>query len=196
MSITGVVLCGGESARMGVDKGLLEWDGRTWAQLAFDKLASFNMPVYVSVNSQNVDAYKQNFDPALLIQDDELMQAGGPLKGLLSVHQVMPNADLLVTAVDMPHMHHSVLEGLIEQSKNSRAEALVYQNENQLEPLCGIYKASGLRKILAAVQEQRLPRFSMHFVLSQITTLALPVTPEQQRYFINCNSPEDLGDLK
>ncbi|WP_132054100.1 molybdenum cofactor guanylyltransferase [Pseudocnuella soli] len=196
MSITGVVLCGGESARMGVDKGLLEWDGRTWAQLAFDKLSGFDIPVYASVNSQNVAGYKQNFDPALLIKDDDQIGVGGPLKGLLSVHQAMPNAELLVLAVDMPHMHHSVLETLIEQSKRSKAEALVYQNENQLEPLCGIYTASGLRKILAAVQEQRLPRFSMHYVLSQIPMLALPVAPEQQRYFINCNSPEDLYDLK
>lgn len=196
MSITGVVLCGGESARMGVDKGLLEWDGRTWAQLAFDKLASFNIPVYISVNRQNPGAYKQNFDPAFLIQDDEQMQVGGPLKGLLSVHQAMPNDDLLVLAVDMPNMHHSVLRALIEQSESSRAEAFVYQNENQLEPLCGIYTASGLRKILAAVLEQRLPRFSMHYVLSQMTTWALQVTPEQQRYFINCNSPEDLSNLK
>ncbi|WP_162303799.1 molybdenum cofactor guanylyltransferase [Paracnuella aquatica] len=196
MSIAGVVLCGGESARMGVDKGLLERDGRTWAQLAFDKLASFNIPVCISVNSQNVAAYKQNFDPALLIQDNEQIGVGGPLKGLLSVHQAMPNADLLVLAVDMPHMHQSVLETLIEQSKRSRAEALVYQNENQLEPLCGIYTASGLRKIFAAVLEQRLPRFSMHYVLSQMTTLALPVAPGQKRYFINCNSPEDLSDLE
>lgn len=49
--MTGVVLCGGQSARMKTDKGLITLNRFTWAQSAFNKLTEFKMPVFVSINS-------------------------------------------------------------------------------------------------------------------------------------------------
>ncbi len=37
--IVGVVICGGQSSRMGSDKGLLKLEAKTWAQTAIDKMA-------------------------------------------------------------------------------------------------------------------------------------------------------------
>ena len=36
----GIVLCGGNSSRMGSDKGLLNLQAKTWAQTSIDKFAS------------------------------------------------------------------------------------------------------------------------------------------------------------
>ena len=46
----GIVLCGGQSLRMGKDKGLLKLEAKTWAQTAIDKIAVLNFPVKISVN--------------------------------------------------------------------------------------------------------------------------------------------------
>ncbi|MES1226406.1 MAG: NTP transferase domain-containing protein, partial [Bacteroidota bacterium] len=35
----GVILCGGQSVRMGADKGMLRLQTKTWAQIAVDKMA-------------------------------------------------------------------------------------------------------------------------------------------------------------
>jgi hypothetical protein len=45
----GLILCGGQSSRMGMDKGLLQFNGISWAQSAANKMAELNIPVYLSI---------------------------------------------------------------------------------------------------------------------------------------------------
>lgn len=100
----GVILCGGQSSRMGTDKGMLPYNSITWAQLAADKLAALQLPVVISVNEQQYCFYKSRLPQFNIIQDNNFLQIGEPLKGILSVHLQYPSDDLLVLACDMPAM--------------------------------------------------------------------------------------------
>jgi molybdopterin-guanine dinucleotide biosynthesis protein A len=53
----GVVLCGGQSSRMGTDKGLLLHQSITWVQQAISTLTQLNTPVLLSINEQQLIAY-------------------------------------------------------------------------------------------------------------------------------------------
>ena len=75
----GVVLCGGQSFRMGADKGLLKNETGVWARIAYDKLAALNIPVRVSVNDNQYSSYADIFSPEELITDDTTFQVRGPL---------------------------------------------------------------------------------------------------------------------
>src|SRR5215210_5197976 len=99
--MTGVVLCGGQSTRMGTDKGLLQLNGKTWVQHTSDKLSSLQIPVVVSLNKKQPDGYSKIFSSDKLIIDDESLSLKGPLLGLMSVHQQLKQEDLLVLACDM-----------------------------------------------------------------------------------------------
>ncbi|MBD0352143.1 MAG: molybdenum cofactor guanylyltransferase [Flavisolibacter sp.] len=193
--MTGVVLCGGQSSRMGTDKGLLQQASSGWAQVATEKLSFLQIPIAVSVNQQQYPFYKNTFKHLSLIEDNPLLSVGGPLKGILSVHIQMAQEDLLVLACDMPSMQIEVLQHLLSTSKIRNEEAFVFKNRNTIEPLCSIYTAKGLNKILQLYQQGEIKRFSMQHAVSCLQTYFLPVPPQWEYCFTNYNTPEDLKGL-
>jgi len=190
--ITSVVLCGGSSTRMGSDKGLLQRASKTWAQLAFNKLSALNIPVVVSINLVQIQTYRKIFSEELLVVDNDGFHIGGPLKGILSVHKQHPQNDLLVLAVDIINMNEELLRQLYLNYKQTNAEAVVYKHELQIEPLCGIYKANALDKVVELYEKGELKRHSMHFILDRLRTVYIEVHPQQQDKFVNFNSQNDL----
>ena len=190
--MTGVVLCGGQSTRMGTDKGLLRLREKTWAEHAADKLASLQIPVVVSVNIQQLNAYSKIFHTEELIIDDENLSLKGPLLGLMSVHQQMKQEDLFVLACDISEMNTALLQNLNEIYKRETAEAYVYATGEKPQPLCAIYTSAALNKIEELYQQQQLKKFSMMHVLECIETKHIPVLAAVAQYFNNYNSPEDV----
>src|SRR6185436_20377186 len=96
----GVILCGGQSSRMGSDKGLLIINEKTWTQIAIEKLASLDIPVKISVNSNQYSAYQSKFSSIELIVDDASLPVKGPLTAVLSCHLKYPSEDLFILACD------------------------------------------------------------------------------------------------
>jgi molybdopterin-guanine dinucleotide biosynthesis protein A len=188
----GVVLCGGQSTRMGTDKGMLQKDATTWAQLAFNKLAALSMPVVLSVNQQQQNTYSNFFDASSLIIDDPNLHIGGPLHGILSVHTQFPSSDLLILACDMVAMETIVLQHLYNHALTTNKEAIVFMNAGKAEPLCGIYKANGLQKIKALYVQGELKRHSMMYVLELLGADYLDIPSEWVGCFENYNLPKDM----
>ncbi len=188
-----VVLCGGNSSRMGDDKGLLLVDNKSWAKAAQEKLMLMNLPTVFSVNEAQVEKYNLLFPKEQLIVDDAELALPGPLLGVLSAHVRFPNEDLMVLACDLPNMNHIVLEKLQEEHlKNNDSKAFVFKFAEQVEPLCGIYTSKGLAKILAVHQTKNLTKHSMMYVLDQLQTMYLTSQENWKPYFKNFNSPADF----
>ena len=139
----GVILCGGQSSRMGSDKGLLKLQSDTWAKIAAAKMEVLSLPTVLSVNNAQYNSYAAIFTGRQLIKDNESIDVKGPLKGVLSTHLQYPLEDLYILACDMPLMETAILKQLQSFSQQKAAEAWVFSNDNALEPLCGIYSAAG-----------------------------------------------------
>lgn len=193
--MTGVILCGGQSTRMGSDKGLMYHQSLSWAELAKNKLEELNLPVVLSVNEQQLHCYKEKFDSFTIVKDDKLLNVYGPLKGILSVHLEFSLEDLLVLACDMLSMQTQVLQYLIDTSVVGNEDAFVFQTNESIEPLCGIYTSQGLTKIYQLYNQGQLKKHSLHYVLENIQTCYLPVKQKWENCFNNYNSPADLGVL-
>lgn len=190
--MTGVVLCGGRSTRMGSDKGLLVHGTTTWAQLAVEKLASLRLPVLLSVNEQQFTTYQSLFPVNALIRDDATLTVGGPLAGLLSVHTQYPKQNLMVLACDMIAVSETILQYLLQQYAQHQPEAMVFINDHQTEPLTGIYSAEGLQKAAEWYRNGQLKKCGLIDVLKVLHSIYLPIPPEWKHCFINCNTPADL----
>lgn len=192
----GVVLCGGQSSRMGSDKGLLKLEANTWAQTAIDKITTLKIPVKISVNNGQYPAYAAVFPSTDLIIDDPTLSLRGPLRGVLSSHLKFPQEDLFILACDMPLMAPYLLHILYTHYQQEPSfTAYIFTNEGEPEPLCGIYKAKGLSIILDMLVSGRLNKHSMKFVLEHLDTKAIPATGEQKIFFRNFNAHAELNGL-
>jgi molybdopterin-guanine dinucleotide biosynthesis protein A len=184
----GVVLCGGKSLRMGSDKGLLRnKEGVCWSASAYQKLAELKIKVVVSVNNQQ-RGYKNIFREDQLMIDNPSLLLGGPLLGLLSVHLQFPKEEQLVLACDMTDMKTEVLRFLYKKYNQKPDEAMVFSEAGYAEPLCGIYSSSGLKKIYSLYQNKNLPKNSMRYILSQLSTFQFELTDKWKSCFKNFNS--------
>lgn len=188
----GVVLCGGQSTRMGQDKGLISENGVVWAQKAAEKLEELGIPVVISINSSQLDSYANYFLRENLCVDVEGIK--GPLAGILSVHSQFIEKDLIVLACDMPNVKPFLFENLMDafNKENGLYDFFVFENEGQFEPLLGIYSAEGLSKMASLASAGLLEKHSMKYVLETGNTLALHLDPALQEAFTNINSNEDL----
>lgn len=193
--MTGVVLCGGKSTRMGSDKGLLQKQSVAWAELTANKLLDLKLPVALSVNEEQYALYSAKFTSLKIVKDNTALDVYGPLKGILSVHGMQPGEDLLVLACDMPAMQTEVIDHLMKTSSVKEEEAFVFKNDLNTETLCAIYTSRGLKKIYDLCKEGQLKRHSLYYVLQNIDTHYLPLPDKWKKYFNNYNLPDDLNHL-
>lgn len=170
----GVVMCGGQSRRMGTDKGLIPIGNTCWAAFMAGKLTAIPLPVSVSVNQTQIQPYKAFFSDDQLIVD--ALHINGPLNGLLSVYTRYPDDDLLLLACDMINMEAKTLSRLIDTYTDEPGyDFYAYQNTDFAEPLCAIYTSLGLKKLLAEQDETSFSNSSFQRVLNQGNTKRLPI---------------------
>lgn len=190
--MTGVVLSGGQSLRMGTDKGLLLSENKSWVKTAADKLEGICNKVVVSVNPSQMESYSE-FSPGMLVEDNSSIHVHGPLHGLLSVHHLYPEDDLFILACDMVAMHTMVLEELLETYKNKPGfEVYVYNNDDGYQPVAGIYTSKLLSAILLQSRMGILNKFSLKHVLENSKACLVPVSEQWNPYFVNYNFREDI----
>ncbi|MEO5893165.1 MAG: molybdenum cofactor guanylyltransferase [Ferruginibacter sp.] len=196
-AIRGVILCGGRSSRMGTDKGMIKSMNNTWAKIAVQKISSLHLDTCLSVNQHQLNEYSGAFHELPLIEDDDTLQVKGPMTGILSVHLRYPHDDLLVLACDMPLMETVVLNQLLSvYQEDKSAQAFVFTNDAEPEPLCAVYTARGLAVILGLVHEKKITRFSIKFMLQHLTTVSIVLDDKQKKYFLNFNTQEELNRLQ
>ncbi|MGN8054924.1 molybdenum cofactor guanylyltransferase [Pedobacter sp. 22163] len=192
----GVVLCGGQSLRMGTDKGLLNHQDRLWAQVAADKLSALDLPVKFSVNPSQQETYEGYFGNEQLIVDDPSLDIRGPLLGVLSAYLLNSEENLFLLACDMLLMEIRLLEKLIHSFKaDDSFEAYIFTKDGQQEPLCGIYKVDGLKQIVHLLQTNGLAKHSMKYVLSNLRVCEIAIEDQDYRYFSNFNSHAEINGL-
>ena len=188
----GVVLAGGQSSRMGSDKGLLMTNGKTWAQHAYDKLRKLDIPVVISINPFQESLYDKIFPSELLIDDLKAIDFKGPLAAVLSVHSKYPEEDLFVLACDMTDMETSMLHELYDHYlKKPLFDAFVFAIDGEPEPLCSIYSHKGLSAVLKRHLAGEFKK-SMKRMLEYLTAMWISVPKDKVAYFKNVNDREAL----
>jgi len=136
---TGLVLAGGESRRMGVDKPGLEFGGTTLLERVVGRMQDVFPRVVVSVRAPRADV--------AVPQVCDEQPAGGPLAGLCAGLAAVETPWVFAVAADMPFLQRDVIRQLAACREGFQAVVPVIGGFPQ--PLAAYYATSALPTIRA-----------------------------------------------
>ncbi len=187
--VTGVILAGGRSSRMGRDKSLLPYNGRPLIETVFKTLSELFADVVVVTDRP--DDY--GFLPCPKIPDIHAGQ--GSLAGVHAGLKRSRNERIFVVACDMPHLDKDLIHWLA--GIGTAAPALVPESGGGLEPLHAFYSKAALPAIEEAITSGNRK------ILDLLENIGAEIVPAAEvarhspdfRSFMNLNTPEDYSDL-
>lgn len=188
--LAGLVLCGGESSRMGTDKARIVVGGWPLVELVAGRLSMVADPVLLASGTAGRLA-----DVGLTEVGDEAPFAG-PLAGLAAGLRASPHELVAVAAVDMPFASARLFALLAEM--HGGEDAVVPVTARGREPLHAVYSRSALAALSDALHDGRrsavdvLGRLRVREVDEHSWRRADP----SGRFALNLNRPEDLAALR
>ncbi len=188
----GVVLCGGQSRRMGTDKALLEVGGQTLLARALGVLDEVAGEVWLACGP--LPRYAEHGRELLLDQRAD----GGPLAGLESALARLERSGgdwLAVLACDMPAARPEVFLGAFERARERDLDAVFYADAGGLEPLFGVVRARALAAVRAALDRGERRSIAYHGELRTGTILAGELRSDlgARDLAFNLNTPAELS---
>jgi FdhD protein len=194
LPVTGAVLAGGRSKRMGFDKTLASVDGQTLVSRVADRLRTVCAEILVVTNHPQ-DLAEADLPAGTRILTDELPYAG-PLGALATAMGEASHPWVLVAAADMPWIEPQVVRVLWEHS--SGAAAVVPRTDGGLEPLLALYSTAAEAQARSLLDEgERRPAALLDRVATaEVDTDELRSVDPELASFVNVNTPEELASAK
>jgi len=191
--LTIVIQAGGESRRMGQDKGLVPFLGQPLVQRAAERLQPIAQEILVTTNKP--EAYRFL---GLPLFPDKIPNRGA-LGGLYTAVYAASQPLVAVVACDMPFASPALLAAEQEALVQAAADLAVPRLLDGLEPFHAVYRrATCLPLIEQALQAERW-RADAWFSRARVRFFD---AAEVQRYdpemicFLNVNTPEELVEAE
>lgn len=187
--MTGALLAGGQSRRMGFNKALIKIDGST-------------------IIERSVRLFKDGFDEVMIIANDvaayenldtriytDIYKGAGSLGGIYTALFHSASDYAFIAACDMPLLDLPSIKRMLEQDRKS--DALIPFINGKFHPLHGLYSKRCMKTIEAMIKEGNL---KINDLLSKINTVKLteeafdgvPIALSVE----NVNTEEDLKILR
>ncbi len=182
-TINGYILAGGKSLRMGIDKGLILFNGKAIIQHVMEQVKpAVNKLVIVS---NNPDYEKFGIE---VISD--LVTNIGPAGG---IHVALNHTDVeknFIVSCDMPFVTSRSIEFVISQTAQAQITLPIYHQK--IEPMFGVYSKGCLSKWNDLIRQNI---FKLQDLISYFSILKLNVDDNNlfnDSVFFNVNTKEDL----
>ena len=195
VSLSAIVLAGGQSSRLGRDKALITLQGVPLLRQVCEVALNCASPVYV------VTSWPERYqdilpDACRVIQEVPLpgeTQSHGPLVAFAQGLAHVETDWVLLLACDLPQLQVKVLQCWVTGLEKTAQEAiaLLPRQAKGWEPLCGFYRRQCLPILTTYINEGGR---SFQGWLAQHPVQELPVSNTQVLF--NCNTPADLELVK
>ena len=181
--LTGIVLAGGKSTRMGTDKAFIKLADRQLYRIAAEKLRIFCDEVHISVNKKQIEVQSFEYPVVTDIYEDQ-----GPLGGLISAYNQL-NPPFLLMATDMIHVEEKHI-GTLTEAFISEQKSVMYFNlsTGYFEPMLSVWHSDTLKNL--RIYFEKGGRSFQQFLNNSgvIHTIAC----KDCRFLHNANTPDSL----
>ena len=198
-TISGFILVGGASSRMGTDKALLKLGGQTFIQRIARELSPVTSSVTL-VGRDNASALSgatklaEPVDPKLPIIAD-VYERWGALGGVHAALTACQSVWALVVACDLPFVTTPLFARLAEMREDFDSVVPV-QNDGRPQPLCALYARTPclLRTEELIKSSERKPLGLLQSVRTRwVGFNELEDLTGANRFFDNVNTPQDYA---
>ena len=180
--VTGVILAGGESNRMGSDKALLTIDGVSFLNRIRETLSGVVGDVVISAREE------QDYTVPRSRVIGDVYKNCGPLAGIHAALSAIPTPRALVVSCDLPLITPEACRRLL--TADVPDDVVVARSEGRLQPLFGLYH----KKILPALERYlRQDRYSVLDFLNGVDVTVVDLGPSAG--LMNVNTPGEYADI-
>jgi len=201
VTVTGAILAGGDSRRMGKDKALLQYDGRSLLEIIRDSLQPHCGEILVVSRTEKLTSLAEV--PGVRLVTDESTQRG-PLVGIQAALRRAKGDRVLVVGCDMPAVNSAVLELLLMQA--DKWDAVVPLIDGHYEPLLACYHRrclAAIDQVLENARDETRPR-SVRAIPSFFDSVRLKALSEEEIQAVdpgltslrNINTPEQWRQFR
>lgn len=183
--ITGIILAGGKSSRMGTDKGFLKWKNKPFVQYSIDALKPLVSNIIIVSDHTEYDSLGHK-----RITDD--IKGAGPVSGIYSGLKASKTTYNLVLSCDIPLITTVVLQKLID-AFDEESEIIQAESNSKTMPLIALYKSS-VKDTFKKFLEQDERRLRMAIKACSYKNVVL--NEAYQNATLNVNTKEELKHIE
>lgn len=143
-SVSGVILAGGKSSRMGQDKALIQWQGKRLVDYLIAAMEPVCQEILISTH------LNPKYFPNYQVIRDEFTDIG-PLAGIESGLRHASNPTVIFASVDTPLLSASLFAFLLNHHGQFDISLAAHKGVN--EPMIGIYKKRIHPLVLTFIEE-------------------------------------------
>jgi len=184
--LAGVILCGGQSTRMGVDKATITLGGTTLLARAVAHLDEVCDPVLIAPGDTSmIFAGRQSVADAV--------RDAGPLGGIVAALRASPHPLLAVVAVDLPWIDPRLIRMLAALVGD--CDVAVCETAGGVEPLHAVYSKTilGAAEAALAGPDRSLRGLIARAKARRVTESEWRAAGISEMFARNLNTPEDLA---
>jgi len=192
--MTAIVLAGGKSRRLGVNKAFLQLDGQTLIERVIAGLKNIFSEIIVVTNSQSFGEMKSLFQNGPRVVED-VFEDKGPLAGLYTGLLSTSCQAAFTVACDMPFLREELILYLCRQLEGF--DAVVPLSFKGYEPLHSVY-SQGCRKIIEEqlIRNELRPRLIFPYLrVRYIRPENIETFDPRMLSFTNINTLEDYRKI-
>lgn len=183
--ITGIILAGGKSSRMGSDKGFIKYDDEPFVMYSIKALRPIVNDILIVTNNPSYDVFG-------LTRIEDIIENAGPLSGVYSGLKNSKTDYNLILSCDIPLIKTVALKKITAQI-DEKYDIISLKSHGKLMPLIAFYnKRCEIVFLKLLVNGER--RMSKAFENCKVKTIEL--TPEFNSYTTNINTPSQLNEIR